>query len=322
MTGKLFIDGKDIYSLYGIFIVDGGYNELVNFPPLKSLDSNDWAEEDGAEFDLSAPVLDSRELNIKFAGVGMFHRFGTFINSLTDMAYHDFEFIDIGRSYKLRLTTQSALTSKQLSYSSFTLRFADDFPMNYEEHVYQVPSSSLVSLEGYELDDRSLSAYGITVLEGSLDEVLKSPAVKKNLLVNINSKNGATYDGEYVTFQTKDVKLNCLMRAASLQEFWRNYDSFLYDLIRRPDPKAPYDPGETNERMLYVEDTGYEYPCYYKSCAVTNFSPVGEIWFQFSLTLVFTSFRVSEEEFLLASEDGLLIITEDGEYCIDLSIYV
>ncbi|NDV81324.1 hypothetical protein [Bacteroides sp. 51] len=314
MTGKLFVDGKDVYTLYDVFVTDGGYNELVNFPPLKSLDSNNWAEEDGEEFDLSSLVLDSREFNIKFACTDLFSRFGTFINLLSDGAYHYFEFKDIDRPYNLRMTTQNALSLVSTA-KSFTLRFADDFPLNSEEHVYQEPSSTINSLEGYELDGRSLSDYGITVLEGSLSEVLKSPAVKKNLLVNINSKNGAIYDGEYVQFQTKDVKLNCLMRATSLKEFWRNYESFLYDLIR-PKIEEPY------ERMLYVDETGYEYPCYYKSCSVTDFSPVGDIWFQFSLTLVFTSFRVSEEEFFLASEDGFLIITEDGEFAIDLSTYV
>ena len=47
----------------------------------------------------------------------------------------------------------------------------------------------------------------------------------------------------------------------------------------------------------------------------------GKIWWVFDLTLVFTSFRVEGEEYLLASEDDMLIITEDGESAIDLSEY-
>ena len=96
------------------------------------------------------------------------------------------------------------------------------------------------------------------------------------------------------------------MRAKNLTEFWRNYNALLFDLVR---------PGE---RSLYADSTGYEYPCYYKSCSVTEFYPTGKIWFKFDLTLVFTSFRIEDDEYLLASESGEWIMTEDGEFAIDL----
>ena len=57
MINRLFIDGNDAYLQYGVYVTSGGFNELVAFPPLKSVDSNDWQEEDGVEADLSAPVL-------------------------------------------------------------------------------------------------------------------------------------------------------------------------------------------------------------------------------------------------------------------------
>ena len=40
---------------------------------------------------------------------------------------------------------------------------------------------------------------------------------------------------------------------------------------------------------------------------------------EFTLKLVFTSFRIGETEFLLSSEAGEFIITEDGEFYIDLN---
>lgn len=304
MTNNLYIGGKDAYSEYGVFITEGGYDGLVAFPSLKTIDSNDWAEEDGIEPDLSSPVLDTREMDIKFAYHGSDANMGAFIELLSDMAYHTFDFREIDKSYKLRLVSQSKLSYIR-TLGLFTLRFADDFPL--DGYTYEEPVSSLNISDGYELDDRDFSEYGIRVLEGSEAEIQKSPAVKKNLLQNIASRSGAIYDGEYVTFQTKEVKLSCLMRAATLQEFWRNYHAFLYDLTR-PD-----------ERRLYVNATGYEYPCHYKSCSVEKFFPKDKIWFQFSVVLVFTSFRIDGDEFLLASEDGIIIITEDGEYAINLT---
>jgi hypothetical protein len=115
------------------------------------------------------------------------------------------------------------------------------------------------------------------VLRGSETEVRKIPAVKKNLLQNIKSKSGAIYDGARVKFQTKEVKLNCLMRANTLAEFWQNRNALLFDLVR---PK---------ERMLYVDSVGQEYACYYKNCSVSTFKPIGKIWFEFSITMMFIS---------------------------------
>ena len=275
MTGKLYIDGVDIYLLYGIFVTQNGYNELIAYPPLKTVESNDWQEDDGIEVDLSAPALDTRELTIRFAYHGNIGKFNSFIELLSDGAYHDFNFADIGRIYRLRLVSQSNM-SRTCDLHVLALRFADDFPLS--GYSYVAPLSSLVPLKSYKIDEKNLSEYGVRILKGTDDEIAKSSEVKKNLLRNIKSENGVLYDGENVTFQTKDVKLNCLMMAGNLVEFWRNYNALLYDLVR---PK---------ERVLYAN--GKEYSCYYKSCNVVDFSPVGKIWFHFSLVLVFTNFRV------------------------------
>ena len=303
MTGRFYIDGKDAYNEFGIFIAEGGYNELLSYAPLKAVESNDWPEEDGQEFDLSAPALDTRELVLKFAAHRM-QRVGAFVELLSDHAYHTFDFRSIGRTYKLRLASQSALNLAG-RLETFSLKFNNDFPLP-DNYTYVEPQSDLVAQSGYELDARSLAEYGVYILKGSDAEIQKSPAVKKNLLRNLKGQHGATYDGEVVAFQTKEVKLSCLMRAKTMDEFWRNYNALLYDLIR---------PGE---RSLYVDNTGYEYPCYYKSCSTTQFHPVGRIWFQFNLTLVFTSFRMGDDEYLLASEDGEWVMSEDGVFAIDL----
>ena len=70
MKGRLYIDGKDAYSEYGVFVTEGGYNGVVAYPPLKSVKSNDWQEMDGIEVDLSAPKLDTRQFPMDFAFSG------------------------------------------------------------------------------------------------------------------------------------------------------------------------------------------------------------------------------------------------------------
>lgn len=303
MTGTLFIDGKDAYLNFGVFITSGGYKELSCFPPMKAVSSIDWGEEDGVEPDLSDPRLDTKEASITFS----VHRamlVGAFFDLISDRSYHTFDFREMGRVYKLRLVTESSLNVKPL-LQTFTLRFANDFPLP-DGYSYVQPQSTIFAQSGYEIDGRDLSEYGISILQGSDSEIQKSPSVKLNLLQNVSSRHGAIYDGQVVKFQSKEVKLSCLMRAKTMTEFWRNYNALLFDLIR---------PGE---RSLYVDNTGYEYPCYYKNCSVTEFYPTGKIWFKFDLTLVFISFRIEDDEFLLASESGEWIMTEDGEFAIDL----
>lgn len=306
MIGRFNIDGIDAYEQFGVFIANTGLVGLLQYPALKKVDSNDWPEEDGEEFDLSEPALDTKTFQIKFASHKA-NRVGAFIEKISDKSYHDFEVPAIKQVFRLRLTDQQSLVLYSRG-KTFTLQFADDFPLR--DYAYLAPQSTMNRVCGYEIDAIDLGEYGVSILEGSLAEVEKSPAVKQNLLQNFQKESGAIYDGEFVVFKAKDVTLKCAMRATTADEFWRNYKALLFNLTR------------ADERQLYVDKTGYEYPCYYKSCASSKYLPMkGKIWWVFDLTLVFTSFRVSGEEYLLASEDNMLIVTEDGESAIDLSIY-
>ena len=278
MIGKFNIDGIDAYERFGVFISDSGLVSLLQYPPLKKVDSNDWPEEDGEEFDLSEPALDTKTVQVKFASHKA-NRFGAFIAALADTSYHDFEVPAIARTFRLRLSSQQSMTHYPRA-EVFTLQFNDDFPLR--GYSYVEPETSITRMSGYRLDGRDLGQYGVAILEGSLAEVLKSPAVKQNLLQNLQRENGAIYDGEYVVFQTKEVKLKCALRSHAFDEFWRNYNALLYDLTR------------PNERNLFVKYTGCEYPCYYKSCSSSQFLfTQGKIWWVFDLIIVFTSFRTS-----------------------------
>lgn len=305
MIGRLYIDGNDAYLKYGVYVTSGGYNELVAFPPLKSVDSNDWQEEDGVEADLSDPVLDTHEVQIKFAFGGLFSRFCAFIELLSDGSYHVFDCASIGRRYKLRMTQQPNLEVVK-TLGTATIKFSDDFPLN--GYTYKAPESEVTPSDDYTLDNTALTDYGCRVLRGSLSEVMKTASVKQNLLRDIETKAGATYDGKRVTFKSKDVKLYCLLRADSLTELWRNYDALLYNLT------------QPEEHTLTVRELEQDFPCYYKSCSVTDFFPDGKIWLEFTLTLVFTgAFRLDDDDFVLATEDGIIIFSEDGENAIDMS---
>lgn len=306
MSGRLYIDGYDVYKQYGVYVVDGGWNALVSMPPLKTVETNDWQEEDGVEADLSDPVLNTREVAINFAISSVFSRYYEFIAMLSDGAYHVFDCAVIGRKYTLRLVSQSN-REYAVTLGKETLKFADDYPM--QGYSYKSPVSHIPSSDDYLLDDVPFTNYGARVLAGSFAEVIKTAAVKQNMLRNINTKAGAIYDGKQVFYKAKDVKLTLLMRADSIEQLWRNYDALLFELVQ-PD-----------ERKLWVKELEQEFPFYYKSCSVSEFYPDDRIWLKFILTISFThDFRIDESGTVLASEDGIVVYTENGIYAIDLML--
>lgn len=305
LKGRLYVDGIDIYAEFGIYVVKDGWNELIAYPPLKSVTSNDWMEMDGVEVDLSAPVLNTHEVQIKFACDVKVGSFFFLIDLLSDGAYHEFNIKSIGRKYKLRLT--SAPNYKEIEYfGTATLKFADDFPL--WGYTYQSPKSSINLAEDYLFDNIPFTKYGARILKGTLDEIKKPSTVKTYLLRNIATIAGATYDkGAEVYYKSKDVKVYVLMRADSLADLWRNYDALLYDLTK------------AGQRLLFVRRLYQEFPFYYKSCQVTKFYPTDKIWLQFTLTLHFiTDFRIDDHG-VLASENEIPIITERNENVIEVN---
>ena len=296
MRDRLYVDGIDIYLEYGVYVPDNDWASLVAYPPIKTPDSNDWQEEDGIEVDLSAPVLDTREVRLSFLLNDIYGSFSDFLALVSDGAFHTFEVVTIGRTFKLRLVSQGKIECSEI-FRRETLVFADDYPL--DGYTYVAPQSGQPSSDAYAVDDIPTTDYGRRVLAGTLAEVVKTPAVKTGLLRNINTQAGAIYDsGAQVFFKSKDVKLNCLFRAESLPELWRNYYAFLHDLIK---------PGE---RLLYVKDYEQELPFYYRSCSVKEFFPEGRIWIGITITIRLTrDFRIDDGA-IIASEDRIIIVTE------------
>ena len=197
MRGNFFIDGQNAYDAFGVWIVKGGYKDLLKFPAMTEPEKNDWPEEDGKEFDLTTPTLNTAEVSIEFAYIGSLG-IGGLIDILSDLSYHEFYFPLIGRSYKLRLSSQSSyVINPGLEVAKFI--FSNDFPREVD-YKYQEPVNELPMPKGYEIDDKDLSDYGVVVLQGSNAEILKAPTVKKNLLQNFKRQDGAIYDGEVVKF--------------------------------------------------------------------------------------------------------------------------
>lgn len=291
LSGRLYIDNNDAYTTYGVWVV-GGLESLIQWPKLKAVDENNWQESDGVEADLAAPVLDGRELTLKLAmaecTVG---RYTTFINFLKSSVYHLFDFQSLGLAYSLRLVSYPSFDMLQ-GLATFEIRFSEDNPM--AAYTYQAPSSTVASSDEYEIDGTQLTYYGVRVLKGSLDDIRRQGAIKEALKRASKYTAGVSYDGSATNrYKSRDVKLKCLMRAATLGELWECWDALLYNLIQ-PGERVLYckHMDNTPSGTIVLPRPG-EYKCYYKSCSVTKFYPTDKIWLEFTLTLCFTYSPIS-----------------------------
>ena len=302
MRGELYIAGKDAYTDFGVWITEGGYDGLLPFPEMVEPDRNDWPDEDGIEPDLEKPTLNPRELIITFVRSVEGRSAGALVEHLSKPGYHAFRIPSLGREWSLRLI-QSPAYEDWDTLEAFTLRFAEDQPVRPSFMAIPEGGGWYVPLSEYELDGVPLDRYGVMVTEGRA-EIMRSPTVKTNLSRTVLDVDGRIYDAG------KEVTLKCCLIAGSMTAFWNCYDALLHALIQ---------PGE---RSLYEDSNVEEYPCYYKRTSGWRLESLrGRVVVTFSLALEFTVFRLGGTDYLLATEDGDLIVTEDGEYYIDLNIY-
>ena len=314
--GELYIDGNDAILEYGVFVERYGYKGLIQMPSFKTPESTEWEEYDGAEFDLTDPVLDSKTFSMQFCVLNV-SQVSDLFYLLSDGSYHVFEFREIARTYKLRLSQNSALSSK-VFLGQFTLSFGDDFPpirfedsLTSEDLAAQFPSvlnvqpysSSVIGEIGYSLDGIAFGRFGVHILDGTYQNILRTPNVRENLKVSVKDRSGVGYDDEDVLYKTKDVQMKLLIRANNITDFWHRWDSFFTALIQ-PDT-----------RVLYSEEIIEEYECFYKSNSVSKFDILtnGRVWCEFTVTLTFVDDRPSETEYLLATEGFEWVVTEDEE---------
>jgi len=313
MTGQFYIDGIDAYSEYGAFVGNNTFARLIEYPKFKDLTSNDWAEFDGIEVDLSAPKLKSKEFDITFVSneTGFF----SFMKKLTETVYHDFYFPAIDKTFKLRALKQTS--NKTTGFKKFTVSFSDDYPMSGYTYETPIPISNITH---YLLDDVDLSNYGIRLLNGTSDSLFFQPEIKEHVSVDLPTDKGLLYGSQKLEFvpigdptpatvlpankfKQKEGFLNCIITAPNIATFWKNYNAFIYDLI------------QPNERVLKTDFFFEGFPFYYNGITVSDFYVLnGNVWCIFSLSLVQTNYRLSEAIKLLSTEDNYLVQTEDNIY--------
>lgn len=325
--GKLYIDSKDAFLRYGVFVEQFGYKQVVEMPAFKTVANTEWEEYDGAEYDLSAPVFDTRTFTIQFMITDIVLA-GDFLALLSDKSYHIFEFKELDKKYKLRLVSNNTLSSN-IRLGKIYLSFANDFAPVTAKKAAELSArldeyNIILNQEpydeapagfrqfGYKLDDIDFSRFGVYVVGKTDDNIQKAPNVRDNLTLKADTMPGVAYDNAEVRYKPKDVQLNLFIYAADITEFWTRWYA-LFTVLAQPE-----------ERTLFIEDILDEFKCFYKKNTVSKFEILrsGKVWCEFSVTLTFTDSRPLEVDELLASEIGELIILEnEDDVFIDLKRY-
>ena len=258
------INGTDIQTLHAK-LVEGSLASLLSYPALKSLNKNDWAEESGTEYDLSAPQLSAKETTLQLLLPES--QYPNLVTLLSVHAYTDYTFDFINLTYQLRLISLSK-TQVSGGYVTAEIRLSDDFPL--QGYTYQAPTLTAHHVEAY-IDGKNLTLYGITLLEGTQQELITAGNVKTPYTAQNSTMSGLIAADVPIYFQERTATLKCFMYLP-ISDFLKGYFALLYDLVR---------PGE---RTLSYQ--GKSYKCIYKDGKITELyidDPL--IWVKFDLQL-------------------------------------
>jgi hypothetical protein len=306
MISNFTIDGIN-GSTFNMFVSEDGNKDLLMYAPTKEVNISNYKEVDGITADLTEVYLKNKTVNINFGILGSIEQYRAFIDKIRDKAYHTFEFSQIGLTEKLRYISESKLNNND-KFTLVTVQFADDFPRKYQEDLLSylppqppIPQPPIVPVSNLEIDGINLQRYGLRVLGGTLDSILKNPKAKQGTTTSNRTMDSVFYADTDTKFEGKEITINLLMKARDLSEFWQNYTEFQRILC------------SNGVKKLYDADMPATFWFYYKSCAVKDFSPTGKIWFTFSITISILSYILGDD-ILLATEDNQFILTENNKY--------
>lgn len=268
IRGDIFIDGENMRSRYGAYVIEGGYNDVPCFPPLKKPEINEWFEENGLDIDLSETFVESHKIGITLMMRGETKDAKRFIDFIMSRRVHSVLMEDIHRVRHMRVVDVSASGFSSL----FTIRvnLSDDEPRKNLE-----PGEPFFTnrLSGFSIDGIDVARYG-ALIKGSLDGLFPDHTMKENELNSSSFVDGESHaNGTEVYTETGDLRCHLVLRAEDVDQFWRMRDALFVALTQ---------PG-----VKWIAYRGTEYGVYYKSCNSIRFDYSGKCWWEFELVFGF-----------------------------------
>ena len=203
-------------------------------------------------------------MTITFAG-GVWQ---TFYSFLAKEGYRVVHVPGLGRSWTLRVLEMARLENYSC-VDLFSVKFIEDdtdIPTGYPSASADVGLVCEVSSDG-----KTLDKYGIIITSG-LDDLERSPKMKRSLTRSFAFQNGQLYDDDHVRYAEKEVTLGCCLIAPQIAVFWDLHDALFGYLLKPGSRKISY--------------KGKEYDAFYRKTGNWRLhAHAGEVICEFDLTI-------------------------------------
>lgn len=132
MTGDLFINTKDVWTTWGVFLEEGSEDKLLVASPMKDYISNKSRQEDGKQVLTSTPKVDERTVTIVFcfakASTDFLTRYKSFMTELY-LGRMVLNVVSLGITFTLDYLNSASLSSLT-TLGKVAVTFSEPNPMN------------------------------------------------------------------------------------------------------------------------------------------------------------------------------------------------
>lgn len=307
IKGGCIIDGIDIAEL-GMFIMKDEDYDFLSFAERKEPSQNNWYEYNGVDIDLSEIYFREKRLVVLFyiaadSASEFISNLNTFYTLISKPGYRAIYLRDFDKTFSLRYVSCTDYLHGKGLYNPTRKRgeISVEFSMDNPTQLFTRPAllkpiskrtnTTHVSINGYDL-----AAFGIIVNE-CYNTSMKLPAVKPPLIRNFERRSGLlVYTPSDVSFETKQIVIECTMTADSRNEFYTNYEALFNNLTL------------TSSAVLLRTYEGTE-DCYYTE--MQNFIKLrpfsSRIMVRFSLVL--TAIAPGVRVYVLGTTDNRILST-------------
>ncbi len=233
MTGAVTIDGTDIYTAYGAYILKGGDNGFISFPSAKAPPTNDWPEEDGLEVYLGNRVFNEKNLTVRYRLNGDETTFKSRLDAFKSLhfqaGYRQIYVREFEKTFSSRFSGISGYSQRR----GFS-RNGDNSCVIEVDYIMDDPTQFLVlatepANEGLDstkvvLNSVDLANFGIIVRD--IYSTGMRGSAKKPLVYSSAHANGVAADTAYSPLKSFPLlTIKCSMSAPDKATFWQNYNT-------------------------------------------------------------------------------------------------
>ncbi len=132
MTGDLFINTKDAWTTWGVFLEDGSEDKLLQAAPMKDYISNKSRQDDGKQVLAMSSQVDERNVTVVFcfakAPTSFITRYKSFITELY-LGTITMQVVNLGITFNLKYLSSASLSSLT-TLGKVAVTFCEPNPMN------------------------------------------------------------------------------------------------------------------------------------------------------------------------------------------------